>query len=400
MKKAWLSAICLAAAPLVAHAQWGLAHLHDFTGTDGAWTTAPSTLMKAADGNYYGVTYQGGTNGKGVMYKMVITGTQVSPSTTYTVLHNFYDGTVTNDGAFPTGAMVQDASGSFYGVAYGGGAASVGMIFRYNPTTGYTVMHSFNDGTTSQDGQRPSAGLTIDASGNIYGITTSGGSHGFGTIFKLSQSGGIWTYSIIYNFVGSLSCGSPDGTLTLGLDGNLYGVSSGAICAFQFNPSTHAFVKIGAPVGDPGYNGLIENPNSYASGIREFFGTTALSGANSKGTIYKFTETAHNSNVFTYSLVHTFAGGSLDGNAPYGNLLWSTDNGGSFYGTTYSGGGSNAGMLFNITTGGTFSSMRDLTGNPREGVIWGNIGGTSVLIGTSRFGGASNYGFVWEAYII
>ena len=62
-----------------------------------------------------------------------------------------------------------------------------------------TVLYNFPGGT---NGQTP-AGLIFDASGNLYGATQGGGAHGFGNIFKLSPaSGGGWTETVLYSFVG------------------------------------------------------------------------------------------------------------------------------------------------------------------------------------------------------
>jgi hypothetical protein len=118
---------------------------------------------------------------------------------TETVLYRF------PDGGSPQAGLVIDAAGSLYGTAYNGGHAlpnypySAGFIFRLDPPMGahsdwsFTVLHSFAGGRFrgGEDGANPVAGLTADASGNLYGTTFAGGGTenngaGWGTIFKIT----------------------------------------------------------------------------------------------------------------------------------------------------------------------------------------------------------------------
>ena len=81
-------------------------------------------LALGIDGNFYGVCKVDGANGDGYMYK-------ITPSGTFTVLHNF-NGT---DGAAPEGALVQFTNGDFYGTTSGGGAYDYyGTVFKMTPT--------------------------------------------------------------------------------------------------------------------------------------------------------------------------------------------------------------------------------------------------------------------------
>ena len=78
-------------------------------------------LVLGADGNLYGSTLAGGTNGGyGTLF-------QITPGGQLTTLHSFAG----TDGASPDG-LVQGTDGKFYGVTYGGGVNGSGVAFRFS----------------------------------------------------------------------------------------------------------------------------------------------------------------------------------------------------------------------------------------------------------------------------
>lgn len=103
------------------------------------------------------------------------------------VLHKFAG--PPQDGQRPVGNLVRDKQGNLYGVTYEGGASGKGILFGVDATGHETILHTFTDAPT--DGANPQAGLTIDSSGNLYGTTSSGGGAarcggGCGTVFKIT----------------------------------------------------------------------------------------------------------------------------------------------------------------------------------------------------------------------
>ena len=86
----------------------------------------------------------------------------------------------------------------------------------------FTVVHAFTGGG---DGGDPMAGLTVDAAGNFYGTTWSGGA-GYGTVFKLWHVGGGWRITPLYSFAGGYDGAGPQARLVFGPDGSLYGTTS------------------------------------------------------------------------------------------------------------------------------------------------------------------------------
>jgi len=146
------------------------------------------SLTQASDGTFYGTTEILGTYNKGTLFKMAGT----PPSVTVTVLHSFGQGI---DGFYPGGVVV-GPNGNLYGVTAAGGTgkhtAGDGIIFEIT-TDGstYTVLHNFNDGSIPNDGSDPVGGLTVGTDNNLYGTTFQGGAYGrakggFGMLFRLS----------------------------------------------------------------------------------------------------------------------------------------------------------------------------------------------------------------------
>jgi uncharacterized repeat protein (TIGR03803 family) len=118
--------------------------------------------VQGNDGNFYGSTFNGGTNGSGVIF-------QLKPNSRLKVIHNFEG---TGGGFYPVTGLVQASDGNFYGTTHNGGPVDAGTIFRVTPQGHYTVLHKF-DGT---DGRFPMVTLTQHTNGILYGDTRQGGS--------------------------------------------------------------------------------------------------------------------------------------------------------------------------------------------------------------------------------
>ena len=191
--------------------------LHSFVGspTDGA--TPFAGLLRDAAGNLYGTTAYGGSKhadfcpfGCGTVFKVDTTGAE-------TVLHNFIGGRA--DGTTPTGGLVRDAAGNFYGTTRQGGSFSKGTVFKLDTTGTETLLHSF---TGHPDGWQPQAGLVRDAAGNLYGTTYKGGDRVKGMVFKVDTTG---AETVLYSFHGA-DGSSPAAGFIWDAAGNLYGTTS------------------------------------------------------------------------------------------------------------------------------------------------------------------------------
>lgn len=158
---------------------WHLKVLHDFDGSDGGNPTAG--LIFDHLGNLYGVNTWG----------TVFTLTPSGGNWTFSVLYQLPGPCGLPPGSLcgPWSALAMDADGALYGTTYALGAFGYGNVFKLTPSNGswiYTDLHDFTNGS---DGSYPIAGVTLDASGKLYGTTTLGGSSGRVSCLKLRRSG-------------------------------------------------------------------------------------------------------------------------------------------------------------------------------------------------------------------
>jgi len=186
-------------------------------------------VIADSSGNLYGTAAGGGAYGHGAVFELV----NSSGSYTAKVLYSFAG--PPNDGANPQG-IIADSAGNLYGLTEVGGASSncpggCGMAFELINNAGTyaeRVLYSF--GASSGDGEVPSAGLVMDAAGNLYGTTGAGGAssnctYGCGAVFELVNSSGGYTEKLLYSFVGGSDGSFPFGSLIMDSTGNLYGTT-------------------------------------------------------------------------------------------------------------------------------------------------------------------------------
>jgi uncharacterized repeat protein (TIGR03803 family) len=170
-------------------------------------------------GNLYGTTRSTGAYGcgNGVVF-------QLSPSGSgwiENVLYTFQNGT---DGGLPHAGLISDQTGKLYGATSSGGQGGGGTVFQMTPPGSSWTFNTLY-GFTGSGG--PQGNLIMDQSGNLYGTTVSDGAHGFGSVFKLTLSGaGTWTYTSLYDFTGGSDGANPYSNLVFDASGNLYGTAS------------------------------------------------------------------------------------------------------------------------------------------------------------------------------
>ncbi len=205
--------------------------LHNFAGApdDG---NGPEGLVLGANGTYYGLTNGGGANcitglfGCGNAFNMTASGSLAT-------LYNFCSQTNCNDGSSPL-SLIKASDGNLYGTTLGGGTngAHCGVAFRLTPGGKFTVLHNFG----TANGCFVSS-LTQGNDGNFYGTAGAAGTHGLGTIFKMTATGQVTT---LYNFCSQLHCvdgASPNPGLVLANDGNFYGTTRGTAGQTEWNYS-------------------------------------------------------------------------------------------------------------------------------------------------------------------
>jgi uncharacterized repeat protein (TIGR03803 family) len=127
------------------------------------------------------------------------------------------------DGSFPTGGLVIDAAGNLYGGTPSGGANGGGAVYKLTQTGGdwsESLIYSLPG-----SGVGPTNSLAWDAAGNLYGTTCTGGSHNSGSVFKLTPSGGDWIPTTLYEFTGGNDGLCPYGSLVVDGSGNIFGTT-------------------------------------------------------------------------------------------------------------------------------------------------------------------------------
>ena len=262
-----------------------------------------------------------------------------SPAQTFKSLHSF-DNT---DGANPEYvSLVQGFEGNLYGTT-NAGANGYGTIFKITQSGTFKTVYDFCSLPPCTDGASPWAGLVQFTDGNFYGTASGGGSANYGTVFKITPSG---TLTTLYNFCTQPFC--PDGA---------YPESALLLAA----------------------NG-------------DFYGTTTGGGANpGNGTIFKITPSGTLTTLYKFCANPNCA----DGSTPYGPLVQGSN--GNFYGTTFYGGdnancpGPGCGTVFKMTPAGklttlyTFCSQPNCTDGsyPIAGLVQGSDGN---LYGTASGG--------------
>src|SRR5436853_2229855 len=146
-------------------------------------------------------------------------------ATTTDVIFSFAE----DEGEYADTDLETDSTGNIYGSTVLGGDFGSGTVFKLSPTpTGWmhTVLYSFTSGA---DGGEPYKGVTLDREGNLYGTAVTGGSGscegGCGVVYKLTNSGGTWTQTVIHSFSGGEDGSGPGARVTLDRDGNVYGMA-------------------------------------------------------------------------------------------------------------------------------------------------------------------------------
>ncbi|TKK69338.1 T9SS type A sorting domain-containing protein [Ilyomonas limi] len=336
------------------------------------------SFIKGKDSAYYATTSKGGAYGYGTIIKMCGGNT--------TVLFSFNRSI---SGGNPKGSLVQASDGNLYGTASEGGNNNSGVIFKITPTGNYTVLRHLNSST---DGSYPQGGLIQATDGFLYGMNSSGGANGGGTIFKIALGG---AYTVVRHLAYATDGSSPQGGLVQATDGSLYGMTTNNGKIFKLTlPNTFTVLHTFNSSTD-GYNpqgSLIQGKDG------NLYGTCSDGGSYSAGTIFKASLTG------TLKVLR-YLNATTDGRMPKGSLVQGPD--GVLYGTTSIGGKYNTGTIFKITSGGAYTVLRHLNliadgGNPYGSLIFAPVNnlvanpqsvttdqGKAVAITLSGSGGSS-----------
>lgn len=337
-------------------------------------------------GSLWGTGF-GGSQNKGAIFKITAPNDDLEIITVVD-----FDGA---NGSFPLEGLVSDGAGHFWGMTSSGGAENLGTIFKVNVATGVlSTVASFS----GANGGQPSGRLVSDGAGNFWGTTGLGGANNFGTVFKVNTSSGILT--AVASFDEVKGKGSP-GQLTNDGVGNLWATTGSD---YENNLGTVFKVNIASGILSTvviftGPNGDHPNPELINDGAGNLWGTTARGGIHTMhgpgtgpGTVFKIDTLAD-----TFTTVVSLTSNS--GDSPSGGIF--SDGAGHLWGLTSRGGSFNAGTIFKVNmASGALSIIHHFplpeSGSSRFGKTKLVPDGAGNLWGTTLRGGEGNDGTIYK----
>jgi len=395
--------------------------LYAFTGgADGSYPYAGVTLDSA--GNVYGTTYQGGAANLGVVYK-------VGPTGQETVIHSF---TGQPDGANPYGGVIFDPDGNLYGATPGAGAWTYGAIFKITPAGQETVLYSFAGGPSGGEpysslvrdsagnfygtANVPAAGLiykitpsgafqrlhefgvthavetglAVDAAGNLYGTTPSGGQAGLGGVYELTAAG---QFQALYSFPGAPKPGNngwvtgPTGAVTLDAAGNIYGTTPyGGLGGIIFELPTGGAETTLYTLA-PAAGGTVASGPVTMDAAGNLYGTAAFGGSANWGILYQRATNGRQAPLLNFR----YGGG--------GNLT--LDSAGNLYGgiNVVVPSGHEVGSIFRLSRSGQYTTLYTFPGGAYaadgDGTGWVIVDSAGNLYGAAA-GGSRGDGLIFK----
>jgi uncharacterized repeat protein (TIGR03803 family) len=299
----------------------------------------------------------------------------------------------------PYASVTQATDGNFYGAAtngiYGGG----GNMFRMTPAGKITSFYKFCSQPNCADGGAALSAPILGSDGNLYGVTTGGGGSGLtgdagGTVFQMTLEG---KYTVLYTFCSISNCadGATPNGIILGSDGNFYGTTvyggvgdGGPGVIFKVTPAG-TYTRLHAFCAEPN---CADGEKPFFPPVQgndgNFYGAASTGGTLGGGVIYKVTSSG------TYSVIYNFCG-NQHGPCPDGAYpsAIAKDAEGNFVGS--------AGVLFKITPNGHYTVLYRFgpesyslgsAATPMTLASDGNLYGTLNGSGSGSWGPASRGG--------
>lgn len=338
-----------------------------------------TNLIQATNGKLYGMNNQGGASNNGVIF-------EYDPQTdAYLNKFDFLSGV---NGYDVQGSLIQSNNGLMYGMTSYGGTNNMGIIFQYDP-----VLNIFNkliDFDGILNGGNPYGSLVQTADGLLHGMTKNGGTNNMGVIFSFDPTNNTIIKRI--DFDGLANGQNPLGNLIIAPDGNLYGLtSSGGInnmgILFQYNPSNNVFTKKKDFVSN---DGIVPRGSLLVGANGKLYGMTSGGGSYNYGVLFEF---EINTDIYTKKFDFD---GFNHGGTPFSSLIQASD--GNIYGMTYGGGSNSTGSLFQYDPiGGALVKKLSFTGDKGEypfGALMQASDGK--LYGMTHFGGSEGKGVIFQ----
>ncbi|HET9309470.1 MAG TPA: choice-of-anchor tandem repeat GloVer-containing protein, partial [Candidatus Sulfotelmatobacter sp.] len=277
--------------------------------------------------------------------------------------------------------LAQGLDGNLYGTTTSGGTHAFGTIFMVTPLGAYTDLWEF-DGVT---GETPVGGLTLASDGNFYGTAGFGGTFNCGTVFRFTPPS---TLTVLHAFNCSSDGQYPAVPPIQGADGNLYGVTNSgnvysvALANGSFTALSQAPQTVYAPL--------------YLASDGNLYGTSAYGGDFNSGTVFRVSTPGG-----AIKVLHSFNG--TDGYNPDAPVVQGSD--GYLYGTTLTTNTSIppgliykmslSGKLVVVHSFGQFTSgwINPDGASPTAGLLAASDGN---FYGVTNTGGANGFGTIYQ----
>jgi uncharacterized repeat protein (TIGR03803 family) len=371
-----------------------------FNGNNGA--TPRDTLLVDANGDLFGTTAAGGSSNDGTVFELVKTGGIYASAPNTLVTFNGTNGTE------PFAGLIADPNGDLFGTTTFSGSSTAGSVFEITDSEGVYAGTPTTLATFTTSDALLTAGLTTDASGDLFGTTRFGGASNDGTEFELAKTGSVYasTPTTIVTFNGSDGSNLYAG-LTTDANGDLFGTTqSGGVngygTVFELAKTGGVYASTPTTIGTfNGVNGQLPSAQLIADAKGDLFGTTYLGGSSNDGTVFELVNTK---GVYASTPITLVTFNGTNGSNPLSSLIMNAN--GDLFGTTTGGGASGNGTVFKLVdsagvyaaTPTTLVSFDGTTAaDPSAGLI---ADANGDLFGTTTGGGGgtvfelTNTGFV------
>ena len=291
----------------------------------------------------------------------------------------------------PMGSLIQGRDGAVYGASSGFGTRETdGTVFRMASGGRLSSVHDF----AGSDGQNP-LGISLGIDGNFYGVAEGGGNSGAGVLFKLTPSG---AFDVLYQFTGGSDGSNPQAQPIQASDGNFYGTtdadSSTAGVVYKYVLTSGTVSTIYSFNTDQLQSYIIQAP-VVEGNDGNLYGTSTSGGVNGCGTIFELSISGALIQLYSFPCG---AGGSI----PVAPLIQASD--GNLYGTTEGGGimtskcPQGCGTIFKLSEGAV-TILYEFSSSPHDGQypIASLVEGTDGnLYGTTDEGGTVGFGTIYQ----
>jgi uncharacterized repeat protein (TIGR03803 family) len=305
-----------------------------------------------------------------IMFGLTVVAGQGAEAQTFQVIHTFTGG---GDGSTPTAGVTIDGAGNLYGTAFYGGTG-YGTVYKLKHLGSGWALNPLYSFTDANDGAYPYARVVFGPSGVLYGTASGGGQYGGGVVFKLGPSPTAtacktalcpWTETVLYAFPGGADGSFPYfGDVIFDQADNMYGTAAGGGrggVAYELTPpgSWGTESVLHTFTGDP--DGLFPDHGVILDTAGNLYGTTYEGGASGAGSVYQLVPAMGG---WTENILYSFEDGN-DGGYPIANPIFGRS-GINLYGTATNAGMGGGGTVYELSPSGsgwTFNPLYSFTGS-------------------------------------